>query len=423
MQIINQPKKETWSALCERNVPDDEKVIESVRHIVATVRQEGDAALRRYAREFDHTEITDIELSSEERTALAAQTAPQVAEAIKNALHNIKCFHQAQRPHDVAVDTQAGVHCVQRAVPIQRVGLYIPGGRAPLFSTVLMLAAPAVIAGCKEIVLCTPQGRDGHIAPEIIYAANACGIHHIYRIGGAQAIAAMAYGTESVPQVDKIFGPGNRFVTHAKQLVSTHTAIDMPAGPSEVLVMADASAHADYVAADMLSQAEHGPDSQAILVCNDVDFAQQVAAEVERQTAFLPRRELVEQSLSHSRIIILTTREEMLAFSNAYAPEHLILSVAHPWEMAEGVTAAGSVFIGNYSPESAGDYASGTNHTLPTSGWARSFSGVNIDSFMRKITFQELTQQGLQSLAPTIVTMAEAEGLHAHAQAVRVRKG
>ena len=331
MQIINQPKKETWSALCERNVPDDEKVIESVRHIVAAVRQEGDAALRRYAHEFDHTEIIDIELSSEERTALAAQTAPQVAEAIKNALHNIKCFHQAQRPHDVAVDTQAGVHCVQRAVPIQRVGLYIPGGRAPLFSTVLMLAAPAVIAGCKEIGLCTPQGRDGHIAPEIIYAANACGIHHIYRIGGAQAIAAMAYGTESVPQVDKIFGPGNRFVTHAKQLVSTHTAIDMPAGPSEVLVMADASAHADYVAADMLSQAEHGPDSQAILVCNDADFAQQVAAEVERQTAFLPRRELVEQSLSHSRIIILTTREEMLAFSNAYAPEHLILSVAHPW--------------------------------------------------------------------------------------------
>lgn len=422
MNIINNPQPCEWAALCERNAPSDEQVMESVRAIVETVRKEGDQALRRFAHDFDCATITDIELTDDERTLLAAQISAEVQQAIQHALHNIQAFHKAQKPMMVEVETQPGVHCVQKAVPIQRVGLYIPGGRAPLFSTVLMLAAPAVIAGCKEIVLCTPQGADGHIAPEIIYAANICGIHHIYRVGGAQAIAAMAYGTESIPCVDKIFGPGNRYVTHAKQLVSTHTAIDMPAGPSEVLVMADQTAHPDYVAADMLSQAEHGPDSQAILVCNSMTLAQQVAAEVERQTALLPRRELVEQSLSHSRIIVLPTRQEMLQFSNAYAPEHLILSVENPWQMAEGVTAAGSVFVGNYSPESAGDYASGTNHTLPTSGWARSYSGVNIDSFMRKITFQELTQEGLQALAPTIVTMAEAEGLHAHAQAVRVRK-
>lgn len=422
MQIIINPDKSVWDKMCERNAPSDDKVIESVRSIVAEVRHSGDEALRRFAHDFDDADITDIELSAEERKQLAAKVTPQVRQAIDAALVNISAFHKAQMPEPVEVETQPGVRCLQKAVPIQRVGLYIPGGRAPLFSTVLMLAAPAVIAGCKEIVLCTPQGADGHIAPEIIYAANICGIHHIYRVGGAQAIAAMAYGTESIPCVDKIFGPGNRYVTHAKQLVSTHTAIDMPAGPSEVLVMADQTAHPDYVAADMLSQAEHGPDSQAILVCNSMTLAQQVAAEVERQTALLPRREFVEQSLSHSRIIVLPTRQEMLQFSNAYAPEHLILSVENPWQMAEGVTAAGSVFVGNYSPESAGDYASGTNHTLPTSGWARSYSGVNIDSFMRKITFQELTQEGLQALAPTIVTMAEAEGLHAHAQAVRVRK-
>lgn len=422
MEIINNPRPEEWPALCQRNAPSDEQVIESVRHIIAAVRHEGDAALRRFAHDFDHAELTHIELSDTERAQLAAQTSIEVQQAIHHALRNIRAFHQAQLPHAVKVETQPGVHCVQRAVPIQRVGLYIPGGRAPLFSTVLMLAAPATIAGCKDIVLCTPQGADGHIAPEIIYAANACGIHHIYRVGGAQAIAAMAYGTESIPCVDKIFGPGNRYVTHAKQQVSTHTAIDMPAGPSEVLVMADHTAHADYVAADMLSQAEHGPDSQAILVCNNADFAQSVANEVVRQTALLPRHELVEQSLRHSRIIVLPNREQMLAFSNAYAPEHLILSVDDAWQMANDITAAGSVFIGNYSPESAGDYASGTNHTLPTSSWARSYSGVNIDSFMRKITFQELTQQGLQSLASTIITMAEAEGLQAHAQAVRVRK-
>lgn len=409
------------SALCERNAPSDDKVVESVQQIIAHVCQKGDEALREYAQTFDGTTITHIELSAQERKALAQNVSPSVKQAIRHALHNIEAFHSAQMPPTLDVETQAGVRCLQKAVPIQTVGLYIPGGRAPLFSTVLMLAAPARIAGCKNVVLCTPQGRDGRIAPEIIYAANECGIDHIYRIGGAQAIAAMAYGTESVMRVDKIFGPGNRYVTHAKQLISTHTAIDMPAGPSEVLVMADHTANATYVAADMLSQAEHGPDSQAMLVCSDAAFAHAVRAEVERQTALLPRRELVESSLSHSRIVVLKERDELTYFANAYAPEHLIISMSQPWDIAHHITAAGSVFVGNYSPESAGDYASGTNHTLPTSGWARAYSGVNIDSFMRKITFQELTCEGLASLSSTIVTMAEAEGLHAHAQAVNVR--
>lgn len=409
------------SSLCQRNAPSDESVLESVRKIVDEVRQRGDAALREFASRFDHALLADIELSVTERETLASQVSPEVKKAVQHALRNIRSFHSAQLPQMVEVETEAGVVCRQKAVPIQSVGLYIPGGRAPLFSTVLMLAAPARIAGCKQIVLCTPQGADGHIAPEIIYAANECGVDHVYRVGGAQAIAAMAYGTETIPQVDKIFGPGNRYVTHAKQLVSTHTAIDMPAGPSEVLVMADHSAKAPYVAADMLSQAEHGPDSQAMLVCDSLQFAERVSAEVQRQTALLPRKELVESSLSHSRIIVLPTREELIHFANAYAPEHLIISMEYPWTVAEEITAAGSVFVGQYSPESAGDYASGTNHTLPTSGWARSCSGVNIDSFMRKITFQELTREGLTSLSSTIVTMAQAEGLQAHARAVTIR--
>lgn len=409
------------SVLCQRNAPSDENVLESVRDIVGKVHQHGDDALRAFAKKFDHTTLTDIEMPLSEREKLASQVSPKVKKAIRHALSNIRMFHLAQMPQTVEVETCKGVRCLQKSVPIQTVGLYIPGGRAPLFSTVLMLAAPARIAGCRQIVLCTPQGEDGRIAPEIIFAANECGVDHIYRVGGAQAIAAMAYGTESIPRVDKIYGPGNRYVTHAKQIVSTHTAIDMPAGPSEVLVMADCTAKASYVAADMLSQAEHGPDSQAILVCDSIKFAYEVIAEVEHQMAFLPRRELVESSLSHSRIIVLPTREELTAFANTYAPEHLIISMDNPWDIAQNITAAGSVFIGHYSPESAGDYASGTNHTLPTSGWARSCSGVNIDSFMRKITFQELTPEGLKLLSSDIVTMAEAEGLQAHARAVTIR--
>lgn len=423
MEIILNPSPDTWEALAERNTPDDAAIARSVADIVQTVRREGDAALRRYALRFDGAQLTELALSEDEMAAAAAKVAPEVKQAIATAAKNIAAFHMAQQPRTVDVSTQPGVRCLQRAVPIRRVGLYIPGGRAPLFSTVLMLGLPAKIAGCEEIILCTPQNSEGHIAPEIIYSAGICGIRRIFRVGGAQAIAAMAYGTESIPRVDKIFGPGNRYVTKAKQLATDSVAIDMPAGPSEVLVMADASARPGFVAADMLSQAEHGPDSQAILVCDTADFAEQVQQAVERQAALLSRGSSVEASLSHSRIIVLPSRESMTAFANTYAAEHLIISMERPWEVADKITAAGSVFIGNYSPESAGDYASGTNHTLPTGGWARAYSGVNIDSYVRKITYQELTPDGLSALAPAIITMADAEGLDAHAAAVKIRIG
>lgn len=423
MEIILNPSPDTWEALAERNTPDDAAIARSVADIVQTVRREGDAALRRYALRFDGAQLTELALSEDEMAAAAAKVASEVKQAIATAAKNIAAFHMAQQPRTVDVSTQPGVRCLQRAVPIRRVGLYIPGGRAPLFSTVLMLGLPAKIAGCEEIILCTPQNSEGYIAPEIIYSAGICGIRRIFRVGGAQAIAAMAYGTESIPRVDKIFGPGNRYVTKAKQLATDSVAIDMPAGPSEVLVMADASARPDFVAADMLSQAEHGPDSQAILVCDTADFAEQVQQAVERQAALLSRGSSVEASLSHSRIIVLPSRESMTAFANTYAAEHLIISMERPWEVADKITAAGSVFIGNYSPESAGDYASGTNHTLPTGGWARAYSGVNIDSYVRKITYQELTLDGLSALAPAIITMADAEGLDAHAAAVKIRIG
>lgn len=423
MEILNNPSRDTWDALTERNIPNDAAIEESVREIVATVKAQGDEALRTYALKFDGAEITEIEISEAERQAATAKVAENVKRAIATASKNIAAFHAAQRPTPVEVETAKGVCCYQRAVPIQRVGLYIPGGQAPLFSTVLMLGLPARIAGCKEVVLCTPQGYDGEVAPEIIYAANVCGITHIYRVGGAQAIAAMAYGTESIRRVDKIFGPGNRFVTKAKQIVSQTTAIDMPAGPSEVLVMADSSAVPAFVAADMLSQAEHGRDSQAMLVCSSVEIAERVKTEIARQMQLLHRPDALEHSLSHSRLLVFNDTQTMIDFANAYAAEHLIISMERPWEVAQKITAAGSIFIGNYSPESAGDYASGTNHTLPTSGWARSFSGVNLDSFQRKITYQELTAEGLKGLSETIISMADAEGLDAHAAAVKVRTG
>lgn len=417
---INPPKSE-WSALTERNIPNDPEVDRAVRAIIERVRTEGDAALKAMAHDFDHTDISSFEVSKAEIEAGIAAVSDEVKAAILNAKGNITKFHEAQMPHEISVETSPGVHCYQRPVPIDRVGLYIPGGQAPLFSTVLMLAVPAKIAGCREVILCTPQSGNRPIAPEILYTASICGVDKIYRIGGAQAIAAMALGTESFPKVDKIFGPGNRFVTKAKQQLSSIVAIDMPAGPSEVLVMADETTSPTFVAADMLSQAEHGSDSQAILVCTDEKIAQQVKNEVERLSASLTRSSSVANSLSHSRLIVFTDRNEMIEFVNAYAPEHLIISMNNPWKVAAEVKAAGSVFIGNYSPESAGDYASGTNHTLPTGAWAKSYSGVNIDSFIRKITFQELTRDGLASLAPTIITMADAEGLDAHALAVKVR--
>ena len=320
------------------------------------------------------------------------------------------------------METMPGVRCVQRAVPIQRVGLYVPGGSAPLFSTVLMLAVPAQVAGCREIILCTPPDKQGKIAPAILYAASQAGVNRIFKVGGAQAIAAMAYGTESVPKVDKIFGPGNQYVTTAKQQVGlSTTAIDMPAGPSEVLVMADSSAVPEFVASDLLSQAEHGPDSQVVLLTPSRGFAEQVVAETERQLQQLARRDIARKALDNSRIIVMDTEDDLIDFCNAYGPEHLIVSMEHPWEIADRITAAGSLFIGNYTPESAGDYASGTNHTLPTYGWAHAYSGVNLDSFMRKMTYQEITPDGLRKIGRTIETMAEAEGLGAHKNAVTLR--
>lgn len=424
MNIIINPERKEWTVLTARNIPaDDPQVTEAVERIVAGVREGGDKALIDYARQFDGAEIDSLLVSDEEIAEAIARVPAEVARAIDSAAANISAFHSAQLPAQVEVETAPGVRCLQRAVPIRRVGLYIPGGRAPLFSTVLMLAIPARLAGCPEVIMCTPASGSHPISPEILYAARVAGVDRIYKVGGAQAIAAMAYGTESIARVDKIFGPGNRFVTKAKQLVSTVTAIDMPAGPSEVMIMADATASPAFVAADMLSQAEHGPDSQAIALCDSPRLASAVAEEVERQTALLSRRELVEGSLSRSRIIVLPSREDITEFANLYASEHLIISMSDPWDVASGITSAGSVFIGNYSPESAGDYASGTNHTLPTGGWARSMSGVNIDSYMRKITFQELTADGLRSLAPVITAMATAEGLDAHAAAVTVRLG
>lgn len=421
MNIYINPTSTDWHQLTERNIPNDPEVDRIVCDIIQGVRKDGDQALRQMALDFDHSEITEFEVSEAEIAAGCEAVCQEVKDAILTAKVNIEKFHAAQMPHEITVETSPGVKCVQRPVAIDRVGLYIPGGQAPLFSTVLMLATPAKIAGCKDIILCTPQSHNHPIAPEILYAASICGVNHIYRIGGAQAIAAMAFGTESIPRVSKIFGPGNRFVTKAKQHLSSVVAIDMPAGPSEVLIMADHTSSPTYVAADMLSQAEHGSDSQAMLVCTSDKFAYAVRSEVERLSKQLSRTISVNNSLSHSRLIVLTNINDMIDFVNDYAPEHLIISMEHPWKIADKIRAAGSVFIGNYSPESAGDYASGTNHTLPTGGWAQSFSGVNLDSFIRKITFQELTSEGIKALAPTIITMANAEGLDAHALAVKVR--
>ena len=421
MEIILNPSRSQWQSLCERNIPSDADIQLAVEEIIGNVRINGDKALFEYAAKFDGFTGSSLILSEREIDEAAARVAPEVADAIRKAAANIAKFHEAQLPQPVEVTTTPGVRCLQKAVAIDKVGLYIPGGRAPLFSTVLMLAIPARIAGCREVILCTPENDTHGIAPEILFAAKLCGITKVARVGGAQAIAALAFGTKSIPAVDKIFGPGNRFVTKAKQLVSRVTAIDMPAGPSEVMVMCDATSNPSFVAADMLSQAEHGPDSQAIALCTSEELAESIAAEVDRLADTLPRRDSIEGSLSHSRIVVILDHSDMLAFANEYAPEHLIISMASPWDMAWRITAAGSVFIGNYSPESAGDYASGTNHTLPTSAWARSFSGVNIDSFMHKITYQELTPEGLSDLSGVITTMARAEGLHAHALAVDIR--
>ncbi len=417
------PDRSEWGALVKRVSVNDDVIAGRVEAILARVQRDGDKAIRELAREIDGVELDAIEVSADEFAEAASLVSQEVKDAIAKAAANIAKFHAAQCFKPVEVETAPGVRCVQRAVAIQTVGLYVPGGTAPLFSTVLMLAIPAKVAGCRNIILCTPTNKEGKVAPAVLYAARVCGVHHVYKVGGAQAVGAMAYGTETIPAVDKIFGPGNRYVTKAKESVTDRVSIDMPAGPSEVMVMADETADPRFVASDLLSQAEHGADSQALLVCGSEQMADAVCAEVERQLDKLPRKELTMKALVESRIIILPTVEQQIEFANMYASEHLIISMKEPWKVAEQITAAGSVFIGNYSPESAGDYASGTNHTLPTSGWARSCSGVNIDSFTRKITYQELTAEGMALLGPTIVAMADAEGLDAHANAARLRMG
>ena len=416
------PEKSLWPQLTERVTTDDAVIEERVKAILERVRTDGDKALKELSAEIDKVDLSaGIEVTGEEIVAARAEVPEDLKQAVAQAYRNIYAFHAAQRFEPVEVETVPGVRCIQKAVPVQKVGLYIPGGSAPLFSTVLRLAVPAKVAGCAQVVLCTPCGKDGKVAPAVLYAASECGVDRIFKIGGAQAVAAMAYGTETVPAVDKIFGPGNRYVTKAKEIVSRKVAIDMPAGPSEVLVMADSSAVPAFVASDLLSQAEHGPDSQVILVCDSEDLADRVHVEVEDQLEKLPRKDVAVRALENSRAIVLPSLEDQIEFVNMYAAEHLIISLAQPWDLAEKITVAGSVFIGNYTPESAGDYASGTNHTLPTSGWARSCSGVNLDSFVRKITYQEITEGGIRALGNTIVTMAEAEGLDAHANAAIIR--
>ncbi|WP_210464953.1 histidinol dehydrogenase [Rufibacter roseolus] len=422
MKTYLYPKQEEWAALTQRPVQKLDQLRAGVQQTFDQVQQRGDAALIELAAKFDKATLQSVWVTEEEVAAAIPQVSEELKESIDLAYSNIQRFHEAQREPVQQVETMAGVTCWRKSVGIQKVGLYIPGGSAPLFSTLLMLGIPAQIAGCREIILSTPPSADGSINATILYTANRLGIKRILKAGGAQAIAAMAFGTETVPAVDKIFGPGNQYVTAAKQMVTQMgVAIDMPAGPSEVLVIADDSADPDFVAADLLSQAEHGPDSQVVFVTNSENQLKNVQAAVADQVAKLPRQTVAEQALNNSIGVVVDTLEEALAFSNLYAPEHLILSIEAPEALAEGVTQAGSVFMGHFSPESVGDYASGTNHTLPTNGYARNYSGVSLDSFVKKITFQQLTREGLERIGPAVETMAEAEGLHAHKNAVTVR--
>ena len=401
-----------------------ENLFDTVRSVIDRVKEEGDRAVLDYEEKFDKVVLASLAVSEEEQQEAENLVSEDLKAAIRLAKQNIETFHAAQRFEGKKVQTQPGVTCWQKAVAIEKVGLYIPGGTAPLFSTVLMLAVPARIAGCKEIVLCTPPGRDGKVHPAVLFAAKVAGVNRIFKAGGIQAIAAMAYGTESVPKVYKIFGPGNQYVTAAKQLVSLRdVAIDMPAGPSEVEVLADETANPVFVAADLLSQAEHGVDSQVILITTSVELQQAVKVEVERQLALLPRKEIAEKSLANSKLIVVDSMEEAIELTNAYAPEHLIIETEDYLSVAERIVNAGSVFLGSLTPESAGDYASGTNHTLPTNGYAKAYSGVSLDSFIRKITFQEIKPEGLNIIGPAIELMAANEQLDAHKNAVSVRLG
>lgn len=422
MKLINVPSEDQWPDLLRRPALDTEKLFDAVRSLINKVRTEGDRALLELEERFDAVRLSSLAVTPEEMEAASRQVAEPLKAAIRLAKQNIETFHSSQRFVGKKVETMPGVTCWQKAVGIEKVGLYVPGGTAPLFSTVLMLAVPAQIAGCREIVLCTPPDQTGGVHPAILFAAQLAGVSRIYKVGGAQAIAAMAYGTESIPRVYKIFGPGNQYVTAAKLLVSLHgVAIDMPAGPSEVVVLADETAQPSFVAADLLSQAEHGVDSQVLLVTPSQWLQQAVKEEVEKQLAVLPRREIAACALANSRLIQVRNLDEAVRLVNAYAPEHLIIETAYYREVAEQITHAGSVFLGSLTPESAGDYASGTNHTLPTNGYARAYSGVSLDSFIRKITFQEIQAEGIQAIGPAIEEMAASEQLEAHKNAVTVR--
>ena len=420
-EIIYYPDNNLKKKILSRPFSDDSSVEDAVKDIIADVRRNGDSALFRYARVLDGAKLETLLVSENEINESVQAASAELKAAIAKASENISTFHKAQIVPEVNVETSAGVRCVQRRVPVQKVGLYVPGGSAPLFSTVLMLAIPAKIAGCEEITLFTPPAKDGTINQAILYAAKVAGVDKIVKSGGAQAVAAMAYGTESISPVDKIFGPGNRYVAAAKQLVSSRVSIDMFAGPSEVMIIADDSAVPRFVAADLLSQAEHGPDSQVLLLTTSESLAIKCREEIDRQLAELSRKRELDGALRNSRIVVMENLEQTVDMANEYAPEHLIIVTENPWGIADKIKAAGSVFIGNYSPESAGDYASGTNHTLPTGGWARSQGGISTDSFCRTITYQELTREGLSNLSRTIETMALAEGLEAHCNAVRVR--
>ena len=422
MNVIKYPEREDWDRLLKRPVMDVETLRETVRRVLDDVRQNGDQAVKAYEKQFDKVDLDELAVTESEMAEAEKLVSPELKAALELAHDNIHTFHAAQRFESRRVEVRPGVTCWQKSVPIEKVGLYIPGGTAPLFSTVLMLATPARIAGCREIVLCTPPNREGRVHPAILYAARVAGVSRIFKAGGVQAIGAMAYGTESIPKVYKIFGPGNQYVMAAKQQVSlSDVAIDMPAGPSEVAVLADATSRPDFVAADLLSQAEHGVDSQVLLVTTDEAMIAKVQDEVNRQLEQLPRKDIAARSLANSKLILVHDMDEAMELTNRYAPEHLIVETADYLRVAEKVVNAGSVFLGPYTPESAGDYASGTNHTLPTNGYAVAYSGVNLDSYNRKVTFQELTPQGVRAIGPAVEAMAAGEQLDAHRNAMALR--
>lgn len=422
METIINPSKAQWSEILQRPTKTIDDIENTVTQIFDDVKRNGDKAVSKYTSLFDGVDLKSSLVTSSEIQKAVESVPSELKQAIQLAKANIEAFHAAQKTQNVDVETTKGVRCWQEKRAIQKIGLYIPGGTAPLFSTVLMLAVPAKIAGCTEIILCSPPNKNGQIANEILYAAQLCGVTKIYKVGGIQAIASLTFGTETIPQVYKIFGPGNQFVTVAKQLATKYgVAIDMPAGPSELLVFADDSANAAFVASDLLSQAEHGTDSQVILVTTSRAMASQVEDEVKKQLQVLPRKSVAEQSISNSKIVYLNSNTEALELINEYAPEHFIVCAKDEAFFIDGIINAGSVFIGNYTPESAGDYASGTNHTLPTNGFSKSYSGVNLDSFTKSITFQKISEEGIKNIGQSIELMAEAEGLQAHKNAVTIR--